>query len=808
MTTAIVMSGGGARGDFQLGALTALEESGIVPDIVCGTSVGALNALMLTQGPSGLDELRRIWLGLRRNDHMWLFEDWWNEIHPSIREAIIGTINGDASGASTDSWSVRSALLFGGGLGAVALGPIGFLGGALAGATVSGAIQNVTADALKDVLRILGTRAQSVFNLNPVRALMAQHFDTTRFQSWVSSGKKLRLAAVALGSGELGYFTERGELIPRHGSAPTATGISILDAAMASSSIAAVFPPVALAGDFWVDGGHRENIPLRSALQAGATRVFVICSSPIDPVSSVNRTDEGTIAPSDFRRERILGIAQRALLDMHLDELAAGDIYPVLETASIPITIIAPRYPTHDIVSIDPEFIRTNYDYGYRQAMDVLRNAPPAQREKSDRIALNAGRIARHRRRAWHQVGIPFHADINVLRAENTNLEGERQQAGLASRAPVVHETLARGQDLVPGDRMFPGQALASPEGRFRLIYQTDGNFVLYDDSSSPSRALWATGTDGQSLGVVVMQRDGNLVMYSDDVQALWASGTNGENDARLRVQSDGNVVLYIGDRTVWQTGTSVSVPGPGPGPGPTPQPVNRTGAIVNGSPMTIRARLFKLDDGVMAIALPGGEFTLTPGQRVDWTFPSDVNAAKVRINQRHELRLDPGQTVTFSTDDRLAVSNRTSRAVDAALFHDQDIVRAVALPDGRFRIEPNSTRFWEFPADIERAALVINNRNVDVVRRGSAIEYNFEDRVFVTNQTPTSASLRFYRKGDTWRWVTLPGGDFNVAPGATVEYQVPSGLDGVQVALPGTIVVAQTGDKLGFRGNGQVVNL
>ncbi len=53
MTTAIVLSGGGSRGDFQLGAITALYEAGIRPDIICATSVGALNALMLTQGESG-----------------------------------------------------------------------------------------------------------------------------------------------------------------------------------------------------------------------------------------------------------------------------------------------------------------------------------------------------------------------------------------------------------------------------------------------------------------------------------------------------------------------------------------------------------------------------------------------------------------------------------------------------------------------------------------------------------------------------------------------------------------------------------
>ena len=41
MTTrpALVLSGGGAKGDFELGAIRALYDAGIVPPILVGTSV-------------------------------------------------------------------------------------------------------------------------------------------------------------------------------------------------------------------------------------------------------------------------------------------------------------------------------------------------------------------------------------------------------------------------------------------------------------------------------------------------------------------------------------------------------------------------------------------------------------------------------------------------------------------------------------------------------------------------------------------------------------------------------------------------
>lgn len=46
----IVFSGGGAKGGYQIGVWKALNELGFVPDIVTGTSVGALNGALLAMG--------------------------------------------------------------------------------------------------------------------------------------------------------------------------------------------------------------------------------------------------------------------------------------------------------------------------------------------------------------------------------------------------------------------------------------------------------------------------------------------------------------------------------------------------------------------------------------------------------------------------------------------------------------------------------------------------------------------------------------------------------------------------------------
>jgi NTE family protein len=62
---AFVLSGGGSRGALQVGALQVLIEEGIKPDLIVGSSVGAINGAALAVGPDavGLEQLEQFWLG-------------------------------------------------------------------------------------------------------------------------------------------------------------------------------------------------------------------------------------------------------------------------------------------------------------------------------------------------------------------------------------------------------------------------------------------------------------------------------------------------------------------------------------------------------------------------------------------------------------------------------------------------------------------------------------------------------------------------------------------------------------------------
>jgi hypothetical protein len=111
----------------------------------------------------------------------------------------------------------------------------------------------------------------------------------------------------------------------------------------------------------------------------------------------------------------------------------------------------------------------------------------------------------------------------------------------------------AAGDTMQPGEMLDP--SIESANGLYTLVYQSDGNLVLYRNGST--NALWASGTDGSSRGSAIMQIDGNFVVYDQSGNAVFAAGTNGNPGSRLVVQDDGNVVIYTTDGTaLWATNT------------------------------------------------------------------------------------------------------------------------------------------------------------------------------------------------------------------------------------------------------------
>jgi Patatin-like phospholipase len=73
----LVFQGGGALGAYQAGVYQALHESGIEPDWIIGTSIGAINASLIAgnEPENRLDRLEEFWRRMRRKE-FWGLSNW------------------------------------------------------------------------------------------------------------------------------------------------------------------------------------------------------------------------------------------------------------------------------------------------------------------------------------------------------------------------------------------------------------------------------------------------------------------------------------------------------------------------------------------------------------------------------------------------------------------------------------------------------------------------------------------------------------------------------------------------------------
>jgi NTE family protein len=68
------------------------------------------------------------------------------------------------------------------------------------------------------------------------------------------------------------------------------------DAVLASAAIPAIFPPVEIDGERFIDGGVVNNVPIRRAAEAGATRIVVLlCAPPVYTPTIVRRPVEAML---------------------------------------------------------------------------------------------------------------------------------------------------------------------------------------------------------------------------------------------------------------------------------------------------------------------------------------------------------------------------------------------------------------------------------------------------------------------------------------------------------------------------------
>ncbi|XP_034003715.1 lectin-like [Trematomus bernacchii] len=102
---------------------------------------------------------------------------------------------------------------------------------------------------------------------------------------------------------------------------------------------------------------------------------------------------------------------------------------------------------------------------------------------------------------------------------------------------------------LSGNDELRKGDSLVSNNGRFKAVFQEDGNFVVYGWTP-----VWASDTYGSDAFRLIMQNDCNLVIYNNGGKALWDTRSNGAKTdvCRLQLTDDGKLVVSKAAEVVW----------------------------------------------------------------------------------------------------------------------------------------------------------------------------------------------------------------------------------------------------------------
>ncbi|XP_066510859.1 B-type lectin plumieribetin-like [Hoplias malabaricus] len=105
---------------------------------------------------------------------------------------------------------------------------------------------------------------------------------------------------------------------------------------------------------------------------------------------------------------------------------------------------------------------------------------------------------------------------------------------------------------LSTSQELHKGECLISNNGNFKAIFQDDSNFVVYT-----WKPIWASNTDGKPGNRLVMQGDGNLVIYDNSGHPLWASNSCNNStgqDLRLTLNNDGKLVINKAATVLWSS--------------------------------------------------------------------------------------------------------------------------------------------------------------------------------------------------------------------------------------------------------------
>jgi NTE family protein len=337
----LVLQGGGALGSYQAGVYQALQEAGIEPDWIVGTSIGAINASLIA-GNAPQDRLPRL-------------HEFWSRVQRAHRWDLRSVLPGFA-----DKWSYWTTLTH---------GIPGFF------------TPNPLAHA--GDFYPLGADHAGYYSTAPLEATLSELVDF----SLINSGNpRLTVGAAHVRTSQMTYFdSRRCELDVEH--------------IMASGALPPAFPAVRVNGELYWDGGILSNTPTEVVFDDSPRRDSLIFTVHLwNPVGA----EPGTMAEVLNRHKdvqyssriasQITRHEQAHRLRHVINELAARlpdaernrpEVRELMsygcQTRMHVVQLLAPQldYESHTKdVDFSPAGIKQRWDAGYSHTKAVLAREP------------------------------------------------------------------------------------------------------------------------------------------------------------------------------------------------------------------------------------------------------------------------------------------------------------------------------------------------------------------------------------------------------------------------------------------------
>ena len=361
----LVLSGGGARASFQLGALRYLYSHKLIaPTKIVGTSAGSIVGSVLAQSLDAneqeehLKNLETLWMGMKDASDLFAEQSWftrlkaqWEEIadvmpermaeptavevdddpEMTVKEALKYDPSVDTDFSVSALWQALTALP-----------KIGRAGAGIA-ATFRGA-----------------ERAASAYRPGSLmyRLLFESGWDKAAVRD---SGVEFRMAFVGLNSGDLHFMRQDGAIVDANDLLLSDQTHDIALGVWASCAIPGVFRPVKLGDEVYVDGGVRENIPVEMAVaKLGVTKPYVIVSTPPG------------VAWEDFSTKDMISTTIRTV-SILMDEVNRDEVEWARTAGAV---VIDSHFEIHNALTVVPDLLKINRDYGWMRAAEEVGDAP------------------------------------------------------------------------------------------------------------------------------------------------------------------------------------------------------------------------------------------------------------------------------------------------------------------------------------------------------------------------------------------------------------------------------------------------